>query len=194
MKSPFDVLPGIANSKLPFEPYPGATGVVGHIFGSTDTTYKFFWFLALLEGTKNTPSRLDLSLELRGATRELVAQARPCRRLFKLWFGHQDRLQVLVDRLAERSKLPDNTRPDEVRNSSHLLSDPEVAILEDYVPYRFLVPWFKSALVGVKDHSRRGKLHSRVRKQGHVSTSARAILRAPFRRVRYGVGRVSGLR
>jgi hypothetical protein len=28
MKSPFDVLPGIANPKLPFEPYPGATGVI----------------------------------------------------------------------------------------------------------------------------------------------------------------------
>jgi hypothetical protein len=61
MKSPFDVLPAIGNPKLPFEPYPGATGVVGHIFLNTDTTYKFFWFLALLEETKATLGRTDFS-------------------------------------------------------------------------------------------------------------------------------------
>lgn len=175
MKSPFDVLPGIADSKLPFEPYPGATGVVGHVFGNTDTTYKFFWFLALLEGTKNAPSRIDFSLELRGITREMVAQAWSCRRLFKLWFGHQDRLQALVDRLAERSKLLDNARPDEVRNASDLLSDAEVSVLEDYVPYRFLVPWFRSALVGVKDHSR----HALI--QLLAERSARCPRPAPYR-------------
>lgn len=154
MKSPFDVLPGIANPRLPFEPYPGATGVIGQVFGNTDTTYKFFWLLAVLEQTKNALPRSDLSLELGGLTREMVAQAWPCRRLFKLWFGHQDRLQTLIDRLAERSGLHDSARADEVRNASTLLSDGEVVILEDYVPYRFLVPWFRGALVGVKDHAR----------------------------------------
>jgi hypothetical protein len=88
MKSPFDALPGIADPRLPFEPYPGATGVLGQIFGNTDTTYKFFWFLALLEETKTASARTDLSLEIVVLARETVAQAWPCRRLFKLWFGH----------------------------------------------------------------------------------------------------------
>src|ERR1700751_138114 len=152
MTSPFDGLPPIVTQKLPFEPYPGATGVIGQVFGNTDTTYKFFWFLAVLEETKNAPFRSDLSLELNRLTREMVAQAWSCRRLFKLWIGHQDRLQTLIDRLAERSSLLDSARAEEVRNASALLSDEEVEILEDYVPYRFLVPWFRSALNGVKDH------------------------------------------
>jgi len=137
MKSPFDVLPGIANPRLPFEPYPGATGVIGQVFGNTDTTYKFFWLLAVLEQTKKAPPRSDLSLKLNQLTREMVAQAWPCRRLFKLWFGHQDRLQTLIDRLAGRSSLSDSARADEVRNASTLLSDDEVVILEDYVRIAF---------------------------------------------------------
>jgi hypothetical protein len=103
MKSPFDVVAAIANPKLPFEPYPGATGVIGQVFGNTDTTYKVFWFLALLEETKTASAGFDLSLDVVALAREMVAQARPCRRLFKLWFGHQDRLQFLIDRLAEQS-------------------------------------------------------------------------------------------
>lgn len=174
MTSPFDGLPPIVTQKLPFEPYPGATGVVGQVFGNTDTTYKFFWFLAVLEETKNAPPRSDLLLELNRLTREMVAQAWPCRRLFKLGFGHQDRLQTLIDRLAERSGLPDSARADEIRNASALLSDDEVVILEDYVPYRFLVPWFRSALVGVKDHAR----HSLI--QLLAERSARSPRPAPY--------------
>jgi HNH endonuclease len=172
MKSPFDVLPGIANPKLPFEPYPGATGVTGQVFGNTDTTYKFFWFLALLEETKTASARSDLSLDIVTLTREMVAQAWPCRRLFKLWFGHQDRLQFLIDRLAERSGLPDNARLDEVQDAAGLLSNSEVAILEDYVPYRFLTPWFRSALVGVKDHARHSLIQLLAERSAHFPRSA----------------------
>jgi hypothetical protein len=91
MKSPFDALPGITVDKLPFEAYPGATGVIGQIFRNTDTTYKFFWFLSLLDKAKVTGLRTDLQLEIKELAREMIAQAWPWRRLFKLWFGHQDR-------------------------------------------------------------------------------------------------------
>jgi HNH endonuclease len=103
-----------------------------------------------------------------------LAQAWPCRRLFKLWFGHQDRLQTLIDRLAERSSLPDSARADEVRNASALLSDDEVVFLENYVPYRFLVPWFRSALNGVKDHAK----HNLI--QLLAERSARSPRSAPY--------------
>jgi hypothetical protein len=97
MKSPFDLLPSITGGKLPFEPYPGATGVIGLVFRNTDTTYKFFWFLSLLDKAKIADFRSDLRVEIKELAREMVAQAWPCRRLFKLWFGHQDRLQGLID-------------------------------------------------------------------------------------------------
>lgn len=159
---------------MPFEPYPGATGVVGHVFLNRDTTYKFFWFLALLEKTRTASGRADLSLEVTAVAREMVAQAWPCRRLYKLWFGHQDRLQQLIDKLAEQSSLADSARVDEVQNAAALLSDDEVAILTDYVPYRFLTPWFRGALAGVKDHARRGLI------QLLAERSARSPRPAPY--------------
>jgi hypothetical protein len=63
MKSPFDDLPTVTKANLPSEPYPGTTGVIGQVFGSVDTTYKFFWLLAVLEETKNAPPRSDLLLD-----------------------------------------------------------------------------------------------------------------------------------
>ena len=75
MKSPFDLLPNIAGDKLPFEPYPGATSVVGLIFQNTDTTYKFFWFLSLLDRAKVTGLRTDLQVEIKELAREMIAQA-----------------------------------------------------------------------------------------------------------------------
>jgi len=154
MKSPFDLLPSITGGKLPFEPYPGATGVIGLVFRNTDTTYKFFWFLSLLDKAKIADFRSDLRVEIKELAREMVAQAWPCRRLFKLWFGHQDRLQGLIDELAETSGLPDNARLDEVRNAALELSQADLSLLQDFVPYRFLTPWLRSALVGVSDHGR----------------------------------------
>jgi hypothetical protein len=47
--SPFDVLPKVQPAELPHEPYPGATAIIGRVFDATDTTYKFYWFLSLLE-------------------------------------------------------------------------------------------------------------------------------------------------
>jgi hypothetical protein len=60
MKSPFDLLPSITRGKLPFEPYPAATGVIGLVFRNTDTTYKFFWFLSLLDKAKIADFKSDL--------------------------------------------------------------------------------------------------------------------------------------
>jgi hypothetical protein len=154
MKSPFDLLPTITGGKLPFEPYPGATSVIGLVFQNTDTTYKFFWFLSLLDKAKIANFKSDLRVEIKELAREMVAQAWPCRRLFKLWFGHQDRLQGLIDQLAETSGPPDNGRLDEVRDAALELSEAELSILQDFVPYRFLTPWLRSALVGVSDHGR----------------------------------------
>jgi hypothetical protein len=92
MKSPFDLLPNTTVDKLPFESHPGATSVIEQIFRNTDTTYKFVWFLSLLDKAKVTDLRTDLQIEIKELAREMIAQAWPCRRLFKLWFGHQDRL------------------------------------------------------------------------------------------------------
>jgi len=126
-----------APDKFPLEPYPGATSVIGLIFQNTDTTYKFFWFLSLLDRAKVTDLRTDLQLEIKELAREMIAQAWPCRRPFKLWFGHQDRLQRLIDQLARSSGLADSARLDEVRDAALELSEVDLSVLRDFVPYTF---------------------------------------------------------
>ena len=167
MKSPFDLLPSITGGKFPFEPYPGATGVIGLAFKNTDTTYKFFWLLSLLDKVKGSDFKADLRVEIKELAREMVAQAWPCRRLFKLWFGHQDRLQALIDQLAGKSGIADNARLDEVRDAALQLSETELSILQDFVPYRFLTPWLRSALVGVGDHGRNRLIQLLAERSAH---------------------------
>ena len=75
MKSPFDLLPSITGGKFPFEPYPGATGVIGLVFKNTDTTYKFFWLLSLLDKVKGSDFKADVRVEIKELAREMVAQA-----------------------------------------------------------------------------------------------------------------------
>src|ERR1700693_1264036 len=157
MQSPFDLLPSITGNKLPCEPYPGATSVIGLVFQNVDTTYKFFWFLSVLHKANVAPFRTDLPLAIKELAREMIAQAWPCRRLFKLWFGHQDRLQGLIDWLAKNSGLADSARLAEVRDAALELSEVDLSVLQDFVPYRFLTPWLRSALVGVDDHARNGR-------------------------------------
>jgi HNH endonuclease len=154
MLSPFDLLPSITGNKLPCEPYPGATSVIGLVFQNVDTTYKFFWFLSVLHKANAAPFRTALPLAIKELAREMIAQAWPCRRLFKLWFGHQDRLQGLIDQLAQSSGLSDSARLDEVRDAALELTEADLSVLQDFVPYRFLTPWLRSALVGVNDHAR----------------------------------------
>jgi hypothetical protein len=48
----------------------------------------------------------------------------------------------------------DGARLEEVRAAAQELSETDLSILQDFVPYRFLTPWLRSALVGVNDHSR----------------------------------------
>jgi hypothetical protein len=154
MQSPFDLLPSITGNKLPCEPYPGATSVIGLVFQNVDTTYKFFWFLSVLHKANVAPFRTDLPLAIKELAREMIAQAWPCRRLFKLWFGHQDRLQGVIDQLAQNSGLSDSARLDEVRDAALELTEADLSVLQDFVPYRFLTPWLRSALVRVSDHAR----------------------------------------
>jgi hypothetical protein len=56
----------------------------------------------------------------------------------------------LIDRLAQNSGLADAARLEEVRTAAKQLSEADLSVLQDFVPYRFLTPWLRSALVGVK--------------------------------------------
>jgi HNH endonuclease len=41
-----------------------------------------------------------------------------------------------------------------VRATAQELSEADLSVVQDFVPYRFLTPWLRSALAGVNDHGR----------------------------------------
>jgi hypothetical protein len=75
MVSPFDVLPRVRPSNWPNKPYPGATGVIGKFFDAVNTTYKFYWFLGLLERVVHTEERDRLTLSILQIGQEMIVQA-----------------------------------------------------------------------------------------------------------------------
>jgi hypothetical protein len=149
MASPFDLLPRVQPSDWPNEPYPGATSIIGRVFDAVDTTYKFYWFLSLLEHVSQAEEKDRLTVSILEIGREMIVQAWYTRRQFRLWFGHQDRLQLVVDHLGEASALEPAVSPYQVRSAARHLSDHEVRKVLGYVPYRFLTPWFRPVLRGL---------------------------------------------
>src|SRR5262249_45738486 len=101
------------------------------------------------EKAKHSNPGQDLTLFVSELGREMVVQAWHTRRFFKLWFGHQDRLQTVVDSLGESSGLASNAPPQEVRNAAKTISEDHIQKLLAYVPFRFLTPWLRSALIGI---------------------------------------------
>jgi hypothetical protein len=143
---PFDVLPKVQPAKLPHEPYPGATAIIGRVFDATDTTYKFYWFLSLLEKACGVESDSRLEIPITDLGREMVTQGWYTRRQFRLWFGHQDRLQAVIDHLGETCSMQPGAELHAVRSAAIGLPATQIAKVLGFVPYRFVSPWFQQEL------------------------------------------------
>jgi hypothetical protein len=143
---PFDVLPKVQPAKLPHEPYPGATAIIGRVFDATDTTYKFYWFLSLLEKAFRVELDSRLEIPITDLGREMVTQGWYTRRQFRLWFGHQDRLQAVIDHLGETCSLEPGAELHAVRSAAIGLPATQIAKVLGFVPYRFVSPWFQQEL------------------------------------------------
>ena len=146
MLSPFDGLPKAQPVDLPREPYPGATAILGKVFDAVDTTYKFYWFLSLIEMAFRSGSDQRFEIPLSTLGREMVTQGWYTRRQFRLWFGHQDRLQAVIDHLAENSLLQPGADLSAVRAEATGLPLTQITKVLGFVPYRFLSPWFQQEL------------------------------------------------
>lgn len=140
---------------LPESPDLGIRYLSG-VFRHTTNSYKFYWFLAILEAVKNGLDTLSVNL----LTAEMLAQAWYPVHSFKLHFGSQDQLGRLVSQLKEQRELPLKSDRLEVRNAAltQVIRNKQFAQdfhkLQRFVPQRFLSPWFSAELHGLADHQR----------------------------------------
>lgn len=124
------------------------------VFNNTAASYKFYWFLTLLDISGEQTARNVSLLEM---SARMLAKAWPARAYFKLSFGSSDRLGLAIDELSSENpdlwtplgiRISPLTTPQDVFNRlvEHSASKGLCQLLQKMiqkVPYRFLMPWIK---------------------------------------------------
>jgi len=115
------------------------------IFSDTTNSYKFLWFLAILDILKEDPSARKLSFE--DLTVRMVRRAWYPMNTFRLSFGSQDSIRNVIVNLSLSMK-DDSISPatfDTAQKNSIQKT------LSRWVPYRFLRPFFDAQTRGLAD-------------------------------------------
>lgn len=126
------------------------------VFSDTTNSYKFYWLLAILDGLRETGqtrfSMRDLSLRM-------VANVWYPLDYFKLSFGKQDGFKPIADFVSERITVDNRpTAPNLFSQLNARLSATDltqlhrrVSVLLNWVPYRFIRPFFAHETRGLLD-------------------------------------------
>lgn len=123
-------------------------------FSNVTNSYKFYWFLAILEHLREHQSR---NMSVDDLLARMVAGVWYPAHYFRLSFGKQDQLGTIAFELATHGRLTTESRRAEILqvvrdDLAHKTAvGRKIRHLGDYVPYRFLRPFFALQLRGVED-------------------------------------------
>lgn len=156
MKDPFGSSLLVSSSNV-------ALKLLQRVFHKTTASYKFLWFLAILDLVKEAPQDAGpLRLSISMICARMVAKSWIPTQRFKLSFGRWDQITAIIEAL----KNPENDFPFDPRyKESEALNalegfaqaKPEkfrkiiFSPLARYVPYRFLSVWFPKAVDSFKE-------------------------------------------
>ena len=143
------------------------------IFADTTNSYKFYWFLAVLDSLRESGQPLILMREL---SLRMVAGVWYPLDYFKLSFGKQDGFKPIADYVSMQLTVDNRpTSPSLFAQLNRALSAPDLAQLADrvgvllrYVPFRFLRPFFEAETRGLSDY----QINSRIAELAARSTKA----------------------
>lgn len=121
------------------------TGRLGKVFANTVATYKFFWFVSILQIHAKTG---NLRISVWDIVIRMVANAWYPIHYFRLSFGKSDSLFEIVMKLQQITKIPIDANAETVVSGiTDRLGDKQVRGLLNTltlnVPYRFLSPWIQ---------------------------------------------------
>ena len=121
------------------------TGRLGKVFSNTVATYKFFWFVSILQIHAKTG---NLRISVWDIVIRMVANAWYPIHYFRLSFGKSDSLFDIVMSLQQITQIPIDANVETVVGGiTDRLDDKQVKgllnILTLNVPYRFLSPWIQ---------------------------------------------------
>lgn len=111
-------------------------------FNNTSATYKFYWFLAIL----NELEKGNVKINKQHLFAEMIASAWYTINYFNVSFGKQDKLQRAIESLRLIEGLAINEKQTVIASKLQASEDINTIKLLKYfdgeVPFRFLSPWF----------------------------------------------------
>jgi len=123
------------------------TARMSRVFNRTTATYKFYWFIGLLD---LVVKRGKMRMSVWDVVIEMVVNAWYPVCYFHLSFGKSDSLNDTIERLRREFDIPINKNREELSawlhdniSNKNVLS--AVKILANNVPYRFLRPWIDTS-------------------------------------------------
>ncbi|MFP4019809.1 MAG: HNH endonuclease domain-containing protein, partial [Bacteroidales bacterium] len=125
------------------------------VFSNVTNSYKYYWFLAILEYVKQGRQKIDIH----DLIIEMIGEVWYPINYFRLSFGKWDRFDRAAQNIKELlgcSKEISKKGLIELLNENKRKPDIKQLItnLRRYVPMRFLTPWFKNELRGMKDQEK----------------------------------------
>jgi hypothetical protein len=132
-----------------------------NVFKSTAATYKFYWFLAILElineraNTQPINNRSSITISFADLSYKMIANAFYAVKRYRINFGQSDSLQQIVESLSTRFNMVNNGKISReywtttaieallTANADDKDVVQAVDLLSRYVPYRFLTAWIK---------------------------------------------------
>lgn len=124
-----------------------STRCMSQVFKNTTATYKFYWFIGLLD---LVVKKGKVRMSVWDVVIEMVANAWFPICYFHLSFGKQDSLNNAIAQLRQTFDIPINWNKEELNAWLHESIDNKavlsaIRVLTNNVPYRFLSPWISTS-------------------------------------------------
>lgn len=125
-------------------------------FDDTTNSYKYYWFLSILDEVKNSVGN-EVIIPTDRLVSRMISKTWFTLNYYKLSFGKLDRFSKIVESIKNNTDLKIDDKEDKVfevisefYNSRRSFLKKENLVLDRYVKYRFLTPWFKNELRGIE--------------------------------------------
>jgi hypothetical protein len=155
-------------------------GELSCVFNDTTNSYKFYWFLAILEEIKLNNSK---TLSFENLFNQMLSQVIFPLEYYKLSFGKMDGFKDLGGLIKKKLILDfrPNAKPliEQIDSALDFQAKQEISkrlrVLNRWVPYRFIRPFFKNEIRGLVD-SKVNRTIERLAHETHTSNP----LRCPY--------------
>ena len=132
-------------------------GKLSSVFGNTTNSYKFYWFLAILDSIKENEKA---SIPMNELALRMVASVWYPLDYYKLSFGKQDSFKEIANYVSSLYKVDNNVNSKSLFEQINANLDEKTiksiqqkvtSTLLRYVPYRFVQPFFTSETKGLEN-------------------------------------------